>query len=86
MDQIDPDANVVPECKFHIWVVPAHARHWYRIFVPSVNPDPEVGIDDGKLGWKYSMIYKNIRALGFESLFHPSDALNVNLVKEIYAN
>lgn len=51
-----------------------------------MNPDPEVEIDDGKLYRKYSLIYNNIRDLGFESLFRSGDAVNVNLVKELYAN
>lgn len=51
-----------------------------------MKPDPGVAINDGKLSWKYYVIYQNIRALGFESLFHPSDVVNMNLVKEFYAN
>lgn len=86
MEQIDPEADMVPKCSFGIWAVPAHARHWFRTSVPTVNPNPEVAIDDGKLSQKYSVIYNNIWSLGFESLFHPGDAVNVNLVKEFYAN
>ncbi|OIT38334.1 hypothetical protein A4A49_07973 [Nicotiana attenuata] len=80
------DADVVPGCKYDICIVPAHARMWYRTFVPAVSPDPEVGIDDGKLSRKYSGIYNNIKFLGFESLFHPDELVNVNTVKEFYAN
>ncbi|XP_019248737.1 PREDICTED: uncharacterized protein LOC109228005 [Nicotiana attenuata] len=57
-------------------VVPTHARMWYQTFVPTVSPDPEVGIDDGKLAMKYSGIYNNIRYLVFESLFHPGFGQN----------
>lgn len=53
-------------------------------FVPAVNPDAEVAIDDGKLSQKYSLIYNNIWALGFDSLLCLSDAINMNLVKEFY--
>lgn len=86
MENIDPDVDVVPRCKYSIRIVPTHARNLYRTFVPVLNPDPEVGMDDGKLSQKYSRIYNNIRALGFESLFHLGDAVNVNLVKEFYDN
>nr|XP_009589370.1 uncharacterized protein LOC104086745 [Nicotiana tomentosiformis] len=86
MEHIDSDADVVPACNFGIRPVPDHARHWYKTFVPAVNSDPEVAIDDRKLSRKYSGIYNNIRALGFESLFHLGDTVNVNLVKEFYAN
>lgn len=86
MEHIDLDVDVVPECRFGIRAVPAHARHWFRMFVLAVNLETEVAIDDGNLSRKYSGIYNNIRALGFESLFHPGDALNVNLLKEFYVN
>ncbi|OIT36741.1 hypothetical protein A4A49_58491 [Nicotiana attenuata] len=85
-ERIDPDADVVPACKYGIQAVPTHARRWFQTFVPSVNPDPEVAIDNGKLARKYGDIYNNIRALGFDSIFRPGDAVNVNLVKEFYAN
>ncbi|OIT40580.1 hypothetical protein A4A49_00652 [Nicotiana attenuata] len=83
---IDADAYVVPDCKYGIRVVPGHARLWFRTFVPAVSPDLEVGIDDGKLVRKYSGIYNNIRYLGFETLFRPGESVNVNMVKEFYAN
>ncbi|OIT06740.1 hypothetical protein A4A49_61406 [Nicotiana attenuata] len=83
--RIDPNADVVLECKYGIRVVPAHARHWFQTFVPTVNSEPKVAIDGGKLARKYSEIY-NIRALGFDSLFRSGDAVNMNLVKECYAN
>nr|XP_016437197.1 PREDICTED: uncharacterized protein LOC107763244 [Nicotiana tabacum] len=83
---INLDADVVPGCKYDICVVLAHARMWYQTFVLAVSPDQEVGIDDGNLSRKYSGIYSNIRFLGIESLFHPSELLNVNMVKEFYAN
>lgn len=51
-----------------------------------MNPKLEVAIDDGKLSRKYNEIYYNIRALGFASLIHPGNTVNVNLVKESYAN
>ncbi|OIT00409.1 hypothetical protein A4A49_01320 [Nicotiana attenuata] len=85
-ERIDPDANVVPDCKYGIWVVPAHSSMWYRTFVPVVSLDPEFGIDDGKLARKYSGIYNNIRYLGFESLFRLGESVNVNIAKELYAN
>ncbi|XP_070020000.1 uncharacterized protein [Nicotiana sylvestris] len=56
MEEIDPEDDVVLECKFGIRVVLAHARHWYTTFVTDVNPDLEFGIDDGKLARKYSVI------------------------------
>ncbi|OIT35227.1 hypothetical protein A4A49_07435 [Nicotiana attenuata] len=84
-ERIDPDADVVPSCKYSIRVVPVHARMWYRTFVQAVSPEPEVSSDDGKLARKYSGIYINIRYLGFESLFHPGKSMNVNMVKEFYA-
>ncbi|OIT02331.1 hypothetical protein A4A49_21590 [Nicotiana attenuata] len=86
IEHINPDVDVIPGCKYGIRVVPAHARNWYKAFVPGVSPDPEVGLDDGKLARKYSGIYNNIRYLGFESLFRPGESVNVNLVKEFYAN
>ncbi|OIT21334.1 hypothetical protein A4A49_34672 [Nicotiana attenuata] len=85
-ERIDPDADVVPGCKYGILAVPTHARNWCRTFVPAVCPDPEVGIEYGKLVRKYSVIYNNIRYLGFESLFRPGESVNVNIVKEFYAN
>ncbi|XP_075109172.1 uncharacterized protein LOC142180964 [Nicotiana tabacum] len=48
-ERIDPDADVVPACKYGIRVFPAHARHWFQTFVPSVNSNLEVAIDDGRL-------------------------------------
>ncbi|OIT28886.1 hypothetical protein A4A49_52562 [Nicotiana attenuata] len=51
----------------------------FQTFVPAVSPDPEVAINDGKLAGKYSEIYNNIRALGFDSLFCPGDAVNASL-------
>ncbi|XP_070032498.1 uncharacterized protein [Nicotiana tomentosiformis] len=56
------------------------------MFVPAVNPEPKVAIDDRKLARKYNEIYNNIRALGFDCLFRPGDAVNMNLVKEFYSN
>ncbi|OIT03467.1 hypothetical protein A4A49_08849 [Nicotiana attenuata] len=85
-ERIDLDVDVVPACKHGIRAVPAHARRWFQTFVPSVNPNPEVAIDDRKLARIYGDIYNNIRALGFDSIFRPGDAVNVNLVKEFYAN
>ncbi|OIT02946.1 hypothetical protein A4A49_22426 [Nicotiana attenuata] len=85
-ERIDPDADEVPVCKYGIRAVPAHAQRWFQKFIPAVTLEPEVAIDDGKSARKYSEIYNNIRALGFDSLFRPGDAVNVTLVKEFYAN
>ncbi|OIT39260.1 hypothetical protein A4A49_03587 [Nicotiana attenuata] len=85
-EHIDLDADEVPECKYGIRAVLAHARRWFQTFIPAVPPEPEVAIDDGKLARKYSKIYNNIRALGFDSLFRPGDEMNVTLDKEFYAN
>ncbi|OIT21836.1 hypothetical protein A4A49_52968 [Nicotiana attenuata] len=58
----------------------------YGLSQPMLDAEPEVAIGDGKLARKYSEIYNNIRALGFDSKFHLGDAVNVTLVKEFYAN
>jgi len=86
MVHIDPNADVVPGCKYDIRAVPAHTRNGCKTFVLVVSPDPEVCIDNGKLARKYSEIYNNIRYLCFESLFHPGESMNVNMVNELCAN
>lgn len=85
-EHINPDADVVPGCKYVIRAVPAHARIWYQTFVPAVSHDLKVCIHDGKLARKYSRIYNKIKYLGFESLFCLGESVNVNMVKEFYAN
>lgn len=86
IEQIDPEADVIPDCRFGIRAMPVHARHWFRTFVPIVAPEPQVGIDDRKLARKYSLIYQNIQAMSFESVFRSGDTVNMNMVKEFYAN
>lgn len=38
------------------------------------------------LALKYLVLYLNIRAMGLECLFRPGDDVNVNMVREFYAN
>ncbi|XP_070008507.1 uncharacterized protein [Nicotiana sylvestris] len=85
-EHFDPDADEVPECKYGIRAIPAHTIQWFQSFVPDVPPTPEVTIDEAKLARKYNAIYNNIRALDFEGLFRQGDSVNINLVKEFYAN
>lgn len=77
---------MVPKCRIGIQTVLACARHWFKTFVLAVYLDSQVAVDDSKLSRKYFLIYNNIRVLDFESLFRLGDAVNVNLVKELYVN